>query len=179
MDMKADQVTIFRMSSDHVVGFTAGLAIAFWRFHTNADDVPGLAEAARRAQAACGKRVALIQVVPATAITPDGPARAALANMLRQLDGVVSSSAIVHEAEGFRAAMIRSIVTGLATLSQPAFPHRVFAKVGEAATWMSALDGGARPERIALAVSQVRSNLTPPRVRSSTAQRGAALSAFP
>jgi hypothetical protein len=179
MDMRADQVTVCRMNSDHVVGITDGLAVAFWRYHTNAVDVPELAAAARRAQQACGKRVALIQVVPESAITPDGPARAALAKMLRELDGVVSSSAIVHEAEGFRAAMIRSIVTGLATLSQPAFPHRVFARVGEAAAWMSTIGGVARPERIAQAVSQVRSHLTPPRARHSMVDRGVALSAFP
>jgi hypothetical protein len=169
--MKEGEVTICRTNADHLIGFADGLAIAFWRYHTNAEDVPELANAARRAQAACGRPVGLIQVVPASAITPDGPARAALAGMLRQLDGVVSSSAIVHEAEGFRAAMIRSIVTGLATISKPNFPHRVFGKVGEAAVWMSQSDRSASAERIARTVFQLRSALPTVKGRPSMIQQ--------
>jgi hypothetical protein len=135
--MEARAVTICRANSDYVVGFSRGVAIAFWRFHTKAEYVSELEATALRAHKACGERIALMQVVAGSAITPDGRARGALAQMLRSLNGIVSHSAIVHEAEGFRAAMIRSIVTGVAALSNPGFPHRVFAEVPEAAGWMS------------------------------------------
>lgn len=135
--MEARQVTICRGNTDYVVGFTRGFAVAYWRYHTNAEYVVELEAAALRAYKAFGGPIALMQIVPGSAITPDSRARAALVQMLRSLNGFVSHSAIVHEAEGFRAAMVRSIVTGVAALSNPGFPHRVFAEVPEAAHWMS------------------------------------------
>ena len=135
--MEANQVTICRGNSDYVVGFSRGLAVAYWRYHTKAEYVPELEATALRAHKAFGGSIALMQIVAGSAITPDGRARGALVQMLRSLNGFVSHSAIVHEAEGFRAAMIRSIVTGVAALSNPGFPHRVFAEVPEAANWMS------------------------------------------
>lgn len=154
--MKAHEVTLYAVSSDYAVGYADGLAVAFWRYHTNAEDVPELAAAARRAHAASGRSIGLIQIVSATAITPDGPARTALARMLRELSGLVARSAIVHEADGFRAAMIRSIVTGLTTLSNPGYPHRVFARLTDAAAWMSEGDNHLPATQIELGVRQVR-----------------------
>jgi hypothetical protein len=154
--MKAHEVTICRTSPDYAVGYAAGVAVAVWRYHTNAQDIPELASAARRAYAACGQPIGLIQIVSATAITPDGPARAALARMLRELSGVVASSALVHEAEGFRAAMIRSIVTGLTAMSSPGYPHRVFAGLRDAAAWMSESNARAPAKQIEHGVGQIR-----------------------
>jgi hypothetical protein len=50
------------------------------------------------------------------------------------------------QADGFRATTIRSIVTGVAALSNPGFPHRVFAKLPDATHWMCEDSvPGARP----------------------------------
>jgi hypothetical protein len=136
--MEPGQVTICRSNADCVVAFGNGIAVACWRYHTQVLDIHELAAAARRAHEASGAPIGMIQLVAASAITPDGQARSAIAHMLQSLHGVVSHSAIVHEAEGFRAAMIRSIVTGLAAISNPGFPHRVFAKLPDAAAWMAA-----------------------------------------
>jgi hypothetical protein len=132
-----------------------------WRYHTSADDVRELEAAARRAHEASGRAVGLIQIVPSTAVSPDSHVRKELARMLRDLNGVVSHSAIVHEAEGFRAAMVRSIVTGVAALSNPGFPHRVFTKVPEAAAWMAESDPQMSPFVIAATVAQVRAMVSP------------------
>lgn len=157
--MGAIQVALCENDEDHVVGFGEGLAVVLWRLRTDAGVVPGVEAAARRAHADARHQVGLIQVVAPAAIAPDGAARAALVRALRQLDGVVSHSAIVHEAEGFRAAMIRSIVTGIATLSNPGYPHRVFATVLEAADWMSRGNERLNAQRIASVVARVRAVL--------------------
>lgn len=141
--MEPNPLIITQSNADCVIGAAEGVAVAVWMLHTHARDVPALAEAAHVAQRGAPGRVKLIQMVPETAITPDGQARAALSRLLRGLLGVVSHSAILHEAEGFRAAMVRSIVTGIASLSNPGFPHRVFARLPEAAAWMC--HDGARP----------------------------------
>lgn len=154
--MDANEVTICRTNSDCVFGFARGVAVAFWRFHTNAQDVLELEATASQARKASGQPVALIQVVPASAITPDAEARAALARMLRNLYGSVSHSAIVHEAEGFRAAMIRSIVTGVAALSNPGFPHRVFGRLPEAVAWISQENPRLGARKLTMTVARVR-----------------------
>ncbi|MEO8180754.1 MAG: hypothetical protein ABI895_18120 [Deltaproteobacteria bacterium] len=166
--MQPTQVTVCRSNSDYVVGFTNGLAIAFWRHETLAEYVGELQATAVRARKACGQPIALIQVVPPGSITPDGRARAALVQMLRELKNVVSYSAIVHEAEGFRAAMIRSIVTGVAALSNPGFPHRVFAKLPEAAGWIGENHALLSPELISSAVAKVRAAIAPAKGTGAT-----------
>jgi hypothetical protein len=154
--MEATAVTVCRGNPDYVVGYARGVAIAFWRYNTNAEYVAELEATAVRAHKAFGERIGLIQVVAGSAITPDGRARGALAQMLKSLNGIVSHSAIVHEAEGFRAAMIRSIVTGVAALSNPGFPHRVFAEVPEAAGWMSQCNDRLNIVRIVSGVDRIR-----------------------
>jgi hypothetical protein len=161
--MEVNSVTICRANPDYVVGYARGVAIAFWRFNTTAEYVAELEATAVRAQKAFGARIGLIQVVAGSAITPDGRARGALAQMLRSLNGSVSHSAIVHEAEGFRAAMIRSIVTGVAALSNPGFPHRVFAEVPEAAGWMSQGNDALTIVRIVSGVDRIRGAIPAPR----------------
>lgn len=136
--------------------YSKGLAVAFWRFHTHAEEVQALEAAVRAAFEITKEPVGLIQVAPSTASTPDSRARSALGSMLRQLNGFVSHSAIVHEAEGFRAALIRSIVTGIVSISNPGFPHRVFASVADAAAWMSQSSKLLKSVPITTIVARVR-----------------------
>jgi hypothetical protein len=154
--VKTNEVVIARKNSDCVIGFTSGVAVAFWRFNTTAADVLELQRAAGQAYDASGKPIALVQIVPGSAVTPDSHARTALARMLTTLHGRVAHSALVHEAEGFRAAMIRSIVTGVAVLSNPGFPHRVFSTLAESITWMTQADPRFDGAKVNLAVAKVR-----------------------
>lgn len=154
-DLKANEIGIVRTNSDCAIGFTSGVAVAFWRLHTKAADVAELERAASQAHQTSGKPISLIQIVPTSAIAPDSHARAALAKMLTNLQGRVSRSAIVHEGEGFRAAMIRSIVTGVVALSNPGFPHRVFSTLAEAVTWVTQVDR-LEAAKVNLAVAKVR-----------------------
>jgi hypothetical protein len=170
--MTSDRIIICRSSSDAVVAFAESLAVALWRYHTSAEDVRELEAAARRAHEAGAGPVGLIQIVPSTAVSPDSYVRKELARMLRDLNGIVSHSAIVHEAVGFRAAMVRSIVTGVAALSNPGFPHRVFTKLPEAAAWMANDDPRLSPFLIASTVAKVRAVVAPtPGARQPSSRR--------
>jgi hypothetical protein len=141
--MDARSVVICRSSSDCVIGFAEGVAVAVWLQRTKLEDVAELGRAVRQARRGANEFVRLVQIVPQTASTPDGRVRAALATLLRGLRGIVSHSVILFEAEGFRAAMIRSIVTSITALSNPGFPHRVFSNLPDAAAWMC--DGHSAP----------------------------------
>jgi len=154
--MDAPSVTLCRSNVDCVIGAADSVAVAFWLHQTTVEDVEELGRAARRAQQGSSERVRLVQIVPQTAATPDARVRAALARMLRGLQGIVSHSVIVFEGEGFRAAMVRSIVTSIASLSNPGFPHRVFATLPEAAAWMCDRRGALDARQIEAIVQRVR-----------------------
>lgn len=178
--MEPKQLTVVRSNADCIIGAAEGVAVAVWVQHTLVEDVAALGDAARRAVRGPRQPVKLVQIVSATAITPDGAARAALARMLRGLQGTVSHSAIVHEAEGFRAAMVRSIVTGIAALSNPGFPHRVFARLLEATAWMCD-DGAAlgprtfEAQHIEAVVERLRSGPRSARGKGVSARAGIGL----
>jgi hypothetical protein len=90
----------------------------------------------------------LLQVVTPDATIPDARSREALANMLCSLDGIVSHSAVVHVGSGFRASLIRSIVTGLNALGRQRFPHKVFASTQAAVAWFGS--NGFEDQTVAL-----------------------------
>jgi hypothetical protein len=167
--MDASSVTICRSNTDCVIGIAEGVAVAVWLHHTNVEDVAELGRAVRKARRGASESVRLVQVVPRTAITPDARVRAALASMLRGLKGIVPYSVILFEAEGFRAAMIRSIVTSITSLSSPGFPHRVFGNLQDAAAWMCSGDATPSARQIEEVVQRVRSAV----IGTGRSERGA------
>jgi hypothetical protein len=64
-------------------------------------------------------------------------ARDALVQMVRRPELPLFASAVVHTQEGFSAAMVRSILSGLVLLSGSRFPIRMFASVGDAEGWIA------------------------------------------
>jgi len=157
--LKANEIGVVRTNSDCAICFGSGVAVAFWRLYTKVADVAELESAAAQAHEASGKPIALVQIVATSAIAPDTHVRAALGRMLTNLQGRVSCSAIVHEGEGFRASMIRSIVTGVVALSNPGFPHRVFSTLAEAVNWMIQVDRFAAAN-VTLTVTRVRAAIS-------------------
>lgn len=101
-----------------------------------------------------------MQVVEESAIVPDAPARNALADLLRDAAGSVTLSSVTHEGGGFRASLIRGIVTGLLLVSKPTFPHMVFESTERAlakhAEALSLAPSDALIMRVASAVHELR-----------------------
>ncbi|MDP9034310.1 MAG: hypothetical protein M3O50_05855 [Myxococcota bacterium] len=79
--------------------------------------------------------VFLLTVVEQDAPMPSSEVRAALAAFLSTGVNRTLFSAVAHEGTGFRAASVRSVVTGLAMLAKLPYPHKVFASVDQAARW--------------------------------------------
>ena len=84
-----------------------------------------------------GQRVVLITVVEASAPLPNADARTALSNILRFCADDVLCSGVAMEGDGFRAAAVRGVATGLSLVARQPFPHQVFASVGQAAAWVT------------------------------------------
>ncbi|WP_437740533.1 hypothetical protein WMF39_33335 [Sorangium sp. So ce1504] len=123
---------------DVAVGYWSSLATAVWMKTTHPHHAASLKAAIVGAQASSpSRKVWLLQIVTPEAIVPDTRSRSALAGMLSSVDGIVSHSAVIHIGSGFRASVVRSIVTGLNALGRQQFPHRVFASVEEGIAWLA------------------------------------------
>lgn len=127
---------ISEATEDVTIATRGNWAIAVWLQTTRSSHVAEVRAAVRRARETAGPDVVLLQLVAPQASMPDSSVRKALVEMLRSFEGIVTRSALVHVGSGFRASMIRSIVTGLNALSQQRFPHRVFSSLPEAVAWL-------------------------------------------
>ncbi|WP_437523650.1 hypothetical protein WME79_34500 [Sorangium sp. So ce726] len=125
-------------SADVAVGYWSSLATAVWMRTTHPHHAASLKSAIVAAQSKSpSRKVWLLQIVTPEAIVPDTRSRSALAGMLCSVDGIVSHSAVIHIGSGFRASVVRSIVTGLNALGRQQFPHCVFASLEEGVAWLA------------------------------------------
>jgi hypothetical protein len=69
--------------------------------------------------------IGLLTIVESGAPLPPAPARDAIASFLASGSAFIKCSAVVFEGSGFRAAAVRSVVTGLTLMARQAYPHKV------------------------------------------------------
>ena len=103
--------------------------------------------------------VFLLTIVERDARMPSVVVRGALAEFLAQAAGRMVLSAVVYEGTGFRATAVRSVVSGLAMLTNYPYPHKVFPRVEAAANWFRTSSPVGRAWRegdLVDAVAQVR-----------------------
>jgi hypothetical protein len=80
--------------------------------------------------------VGMLTVVTANAPMPPAESRERLARFMRE-GTYIKASAVAFEGTGFRAAAIRSVVTGLTMLARQPFPHKIFATLEDASGWLA------------------------------------------
>jgi hypothetical protein len=112
-------------TEDYAVGAWDNLLVLIWRRNTTADaarDVRGFCESIAREQPG---GIFILTLVRAQAPPPDPEARAIMVRLLKDGKSYIRAVAVVIEGKGFRASMVRSVVTGLTFLARSPFPHRV------------------------------------------------------
>ncbi len=88
-----------------------------------------------------GRRTGKGKVVEITILdehlpTPDAEVRAALDAMVPRVAPYYGCVTAVFEGTGFRAAMIRGVLTGFQMMSRLNYPHKIFGSVDECAAWV-------------------------------------------
>lgn len=125
-------------SKDHLFATWKDLLIAVWRGDTTLSGVQlgqhFFKEHMHAHAHAAG--VLLLTVIESDAPAPGSQERAALGKLLDSGKGGTRRSAVVYEGTGFRAATVRSVVTGLSLFSRPPYPHKIFATVPDAAFFL-------------------------------------------
>lgn len=86
--------------------------------------------------------VALFVIITETSKLPSGEARRRMAQLLRDYESYLVATCIAMEGTGFRAAAVRSVLTGISILARAKCPHGVFPTVDAASAWLGGVCGG-------------------------------------
>ncbi len=117
----------------------------------------GLAEVVARHQGEAG----FLCIVEPTAAPPDDQLRRASTEMIESHENRLKCVAGVIEGSGFKAAVTRSVMSGMALLlARRQAPVQYFARVDIAARWMAKLIGVDPPQFVA-GVEALRARLAP------------------
>lgn len=129
---------ILAASRDHVVAHSSSLVLAVWKRHTLITHLADVQAGIDLAREMNGLPICVIQIVPREAVVPGPATRRALATLLRENTDNISHSAVIQLGSGFRASIVRSIVTAVTLMSNPGYPHQVFSSIPDACSWMEA-----------------------------------------
>lgn len=112
------------------------VCVAIW----TSKPTPALFEKQRATLAACTQRypgqAMFLCIVSGSADPPEPAERAATVRMIREQEKLLVGCACVIEGDGFRAALTRSVLTGMTLLSRTAVPTAFFEDVSRAVAWM-------------------------------------------
>lgn len=100
----------------------------------------------------------ILCIIEPTSEPPPQALREAASTLLNQLAPKLRCVAYVIEGTGFRAAMIRGVLSGIELVRRSAYPARYFATVAEASAWI-AVETGRRSTELADASFELREQL--------------------
>jgi hypothetical protein len=109
---------------DYALASWNEIVAVVWRHQTTLEGIESskalVAEVAYRYP----RGIAMLTIVSDVAPMPSSEARQAMAHLMAT-SPFIRCSALIMEGTGFRAAAVRSVVTGLTLLARHEFPHRV------------------------------------------------------
>jgi hypothetical protein len=135
--------------------------VALWRDEVDLPRFQRQAEGLAAVTAKHPGRTAFICIVETTCSPPDDDLRKRSVALVRQHDPQLACVAAVIEGTGFRAAVTRSILSGMAQLLRTRARRSFFADVRSAASWIGRHVDVEAPS-LELAVEDWRATLPPP-----------------
>jgi hypothetical protein len=134
---------VLHCDDDVALGACSDMFFVLWRDRTTLDGIAKLYEYFDSFSDSRAKDIALITIVTNSAAKgPPSEVRRKLAGWLGHASERLLISAIVFEGNGFLAALVRGIATGLSIVAQPNCPHRVVPSVWHAGEWFQAATTG-------------------------------------
>jgi hypothetical protein len=113
-----------------------------WRKSVNETRFQLQREAIEHVAARYPGEAGILCIIEPTSEPPPQELREAAASLLTRLGPQLRAVAFVVEGSGFRAAMIRGVLSGIELLRRSTYPTRYFADVGRAAAWVASETGG-------------------------------------
>jgi len=149
---------------DYALATWNEIAALVWRHDTTLEGIQNsntlVADVARQHP----KGIALLTLISEVAPMPSSEARKTLAELMSS-NRFIRCSAVIMEGTGFRAAAVRSVVTGLTLLSRHEFPHRICDVEGAVKMYtdvMPRVTGRAwDPDAVRRAINDLRRQMLP------------------
>lgn len=116
---------IVEKDDNHVLASWQQIFAVVWRQDTTLEGAQALNRECLAFATKHPRGIGLLTIVSAKAPMPTSPVRRVVADFLAQGSTYIKCSAVLMEGTGFRAAAVRSVVTGLTVLAKQAYPHRV------------------------------------------------------
>jgi hypothetical protein len=126
---RAGRVHVLTASHDYAVGTWANVFVDIWRHETTLGAANSVRAACDRFGEQHPRGVLLLTIIHDRAPAPAPAARRALAEWMK-MGSYIRGSAVIMEGQSFRAAIVRSVVTGLTLLAHQPFPHQVCTLAG-------------------------------------------------
>jgi hypothetical protein len=141
------------LASSPSFSFLAGeeLFVVCWKGAPTLESTRRLAVHLEKFAASCARPIGMLVVVDPHAPMPDQATRERMAADLKRHDTFTRQIALVYQGDGFRAAVLRSIVSGMNLLSKQRAKTGVFAEVSVAAAWLDLGPQVTREARQAIA----------------------------
>jgi len=111
--------------ADYALASWQQIFAVIWRRETTIEGAEHLRTACAEFARTQPRGIGLLTIVESGAPLPPAPARKAIADFLAGGSEFIKCSAVIFEGSGFRAAAVRSVVTGLTLMARQAYPHRV------------------------------------------------------
>lgn len=165
-----DRLVVVEVDEHHAAGSYRNMFLICWTGETKPGAVARLIQPLARLAEQFPEGIGLMQVVGAKTGPPSSEARGALSKLLQAGSDTVVCSSLVVTGVGFRMAAARAFATGLIMLARLRFPHEVYARVAEAATWQVALlppgkRAAMKPHDLIAAVNELQSKSAEPPAR--------------
>ena len=159
--------SLLHREADFALATFGDIFMTIWRDKTTMEGVRASRSAVEAFSAGRRREIGMLTIVEPGAPIPARAERTALADYLRAVSDSIKVSALVYEGEGFHAAAVRSLVTGLTLIARQDYPHRVFDSVDKAAVFMAPLlvqrdDSTPLAQEIIDAVAQLRRAVNQP-----------------
>lgn len=133
-------------------------AILVWKQAPNLEGVSRLGELFRLVRKSLnGQKFGYLAIVEEVAgRNMDAEVRKALSMTHKEFEANIAGAAIVFEGTGFRASIVRSVVSAIDFASRMAFPSKVESNVLSGATWLRQRVGSVPAQTLASVVNRVR-----------------------
>jgi hypothetical protein len=120
-----DSWQLVTRNPDYALAHWRQVFMVIWRKETTIEGARHLHSACTAFAATQRQGIGLLTIVESGAPLPPSAARDEIASFLASGSTFIKCSGVVFEGSGFRAAAVRSVVTGLTLMARQAYPHKV------------------------------------------------------
>lgn len=149
---------------DYALASLNEIVAIIWRHETAIEGIQSSNQLVTEVARNHPKGIALLTVISAVVPMPSSEARTALSELMNK-HRLIRCSAVIMEGTGFRAAAVRSVVTGLALLSRQDYPHRICDVEGAIKMYTDVMPGVTGrawdPDGIRAAINELRRLVLP------------------